>query len=262
MDMLWYGVMEANWEQTKIEQIVMVAWAVWTNRNKLKVGGVKKSSQQVVYGALDFLAEFQEGGCTVFVLSTNNQTNWLPPPPTRWLPTPSTYKVISPPSLLGAEARVDQDTSSWNSELIRDVFLPHEAEDCAFVREVWEVSKLFPLNSRVHFYSFMDMLWYGVMEANWEQTKIEQIVMVAWAVWTNRNKLKVGGVKKSSQQVVYGALEFLAEFQEGGCTVFVLSTNNQTNWLPPPPTSKKLRFPLGAVEVEAKAIDSRLRFGG
>nr|XP_023888919.1 uncharacterized protein LOC112000982 [Quercus suber] len=142
----------------------------------------------------------------------------------------------------------------------------------------------------------MDMLWYGVMEANWEQTKIEQIVMVAWAVWTNRNKLKVGGVKKSSQQVVYGALDFLAEFQEGGCTVFVLSTNNQTNWLPPPPTRykinvdgavfaaqklvgigvivrdldgvligacrKKLRFPLGAVEVEAKAIDSRLRFGG
>lgn len=50
----------------------------------------------------------------------------------RWLPTPSTYKVISPPSLLGAEARVseliDHDTSSWNSELIRDVFLLHEAE--------------------------------------------------------------------------------------------------------------------------------------
>ena len=49
----------------------------------------------------------------------------------RWLPTPSTYKVISLPSLLGAEARVseliDHDTS-WNSELIWDVFLPHEAK--------------------------------------------------------------------------------------------------------------------------------------
>ena len=50
----------------------------------------------------------------------------------RWLPTSSTYKVISPPSLLGAKARVseliDQDTSSWNTELIWDVFLLHEAE--------------------------------------------------------------------------------------------------------------------------------------
>ena len=50
----------------------------------------------------------------------------------RWLPTPSTYKVISPPSLLGAEAWVSElinpEMCSWNSELIRDVFLPHEAK--------------------------------------------------------------------------------------------------------------------------------------
>ena len=40
--------------------------------------------------------------------------------------------MISPPYLLGVEARVseliDQDTSSWNLELIRGIFLPHEAE--------------------------------------------------------------------------------------------------------------------------------------
>ena len=36
--------------------------------------------------------------------------------------------------------------------------------------------------------------------------------MVAWVAWTNRNKFRVGGVKKSSQQVAYDALEFLAEF--------------------------------------------------
>ena len=40
--------------------------------------------------------------------------------------------MISPPSLLGAEARVseliDPEMCSWNSELIWDVFLPHEAE--------------------------------------------------------------------------------------------------------------------------------------
>lgn len=166
--------------------------------------------------------------------------------------------------------------------------------DCAFVQNVWEVSKLFPLNSLVHFNSFMDMLWYGIMEADWVQTKIERIVMEAWAVWTNRNNFKVGGVKKSSQQVVYGALDFLAEFQECGCAAFGPSRKTQTSWTPPPPTkykinvdgavfaaqkstsvgviirdsdgsvigacNKKLRFPLGAMEVEAKAVEFWLQF--
>ena len=100
--------------------------------------------------------------------------------------------------------------------------------DCAFVHEVWDVSKLFPSNSWVHFHSFMDMLWYGVMEADWEQTKIERIVMVAWTIWTNWNKIRVGGAKKSSQQVVYSALDFLAEFQEGVCAASVPSSSNQT----------------------------------
>ena len=100
--------------------------------------------------------------------------------------------------------------------------------------------------------------------------------------------------KKNDHQVVYGALEFLAEFQEGGCAASVPSTNNQTSWMPPLPTrykinvdgavfaaqklvgigvivrdsdgsligacSKKLRFPLGAVEVEAKAVEFGLQF--
>ena len=156
------------------------------------------------------------------------------------------------------------------------------------------MSKLFPLNSQVHFNSFMDMLWYGIMEADWVQTKIEWIVMVAWAVWTNWNKFSVWGVKKSSQQVVYGALDFLAKFQECGCAASGPSTKTQTSWTPPPHTrykinvdgvvfvaqksagigviirdsdgsvigacSKKLRFPLGAVEVEAKAIEFGLQF--
>ena len=132
------------------------------------------------------------------------------------------------------------------------------------------------------------------MEADWVQTKIEWIVMVAWAVWTNWNKFRVGGVKKSSQQVVYGALDFLAKFQECGCAASGPSTKTQTSWTPPPHTrykinvdsvvfvaqksagigviirdsdgsvigacSKKLRFPLGAVEVEAKAIEFGLQF--
>ena len=152
---------------------------------------------------------------------------------------------------------------------------------------------LFPLNSRVHFHSFMDMLWYGIMEANWVQTKIERIVMVAWAVLTNRNRFRVGGVKKSSQQVAYVASEFLVKFQECNGAASGPSTTTQTSWTPLPPTrykinvdgvvfaaqksagigvimdsngsvigacSKKIRFPLGVVEVEAKVVEFGLQF--
>ena len=50
----------------------------------------------------------------------------------RWLPSPSQYKVISPPSLLHHEARVneliDVANGEWRSELVVSVFLPSEAE--------------------------------------------------------------------------------------------------------------------------------------
>lgn len=116
--------------------------------------------------------------------------------------------------------------------------------------------------------------------------------MVAQAVWTNQNKLRVGGVKKSSYQVVYGAMDFLVEFQEGVYVVSELSPSIQTRWIPPLPNkykinvngavfatqksvgigvlirdsdgsiigdcSNKLWVPLDAVEVEAKAIEFRL----
>jgi hypothetical protein len=44
----------------------------------------------------------------------------------RWIPRPSTFKVISPP-LLGEAATVQMlknPSGSWNSELIREFFLP------------------------------------------------------------------------------------------------------------------------------------------
>ena len=62
----------------------MVAWAVWTNQDKFRVGSVKKSSQQVAYDALEFLMEFQESNCVASSLSTTTQFSWTPPPPTRY----------------------------------------------------------------------------------------------------------------------------------------------------------------------------------
>ena len=49
----------------------------------------------------------------------------------KWLPSPSTYQVSSLVSILPQEARVetliDRENGMWKSELVRQVFLPHEA---------------------------------------------------------------------------------------------------------------------------------------
>ena len=84
--------------------------------------------------------------------------------------------------------------------------------DCASVHEVWAVSKLFPTEPRLHFSSFMDMVWYGAMEAKWDQDRLEKIIMVAWAVWTDQNQARCGSPKKLCQQMVFGAMEYLAEY--------------------------------------------------
>ena len=84
--------------------------------------------------------------------------------------------------------------------------------DCALIHEVWAVSKLFPAGPRLHFSSFMDMVWYGAMEAKWNQDRLEKIILVAWAVWTDRNQARCGSPKKLCQQMVFGAMEYLAEY--------------------------------------------------
>ena len=50
----------------------------------------------------------------------------------KWLPTPTTYKVISPPRPFDdfsmVSTLIDHETRRWTVELIRDVFLPFEAD--------------------------------------------------------------------------------------------------------------------------------------
>ena len=44
-----------------IEKIIMISWMLWTNRDEVRNGGVKKSGQAVIHGALNYLGEYQSG---------------------------------------------------------------------------------------------------------------------------------------------------------------------------------------------------------
>ena len=52
-------------------------------------------------------------------------------------------------------------------------------------------------------------------------------------MWVNRNSVRNGGTKKSSQQLVYRALEYLSEYQEGVREVTKPSLISPIHWSPP-----------------------------
>ena len=74
---------------------------------------------------------------------------------------------------------------------------------------IWSLSNLFHESNGPSFNSFMDMMWYVVMEAQWEQSHVEKVIMVAWAIWTNRYESKNGGVKKNSWTLLQWSLDHL-----------------------------------------------------
>ena len=67
-----------------------------------------------------------------------------------------------------------------------------------------------------HWFNTLGHSWicYGiVMVAQWDCNEVEKLIVVAWAIWSNRNECRNGGVKKSCQALLQGALEYLDEYQ-------------------------------------------------
>ena len=102
----------------------------------------------------------------------------------------------------------------------------------------------------------MDMLWYGVFVTEWDALQVERMVTVAWALWTSRNEVWTRGAKKNVRKIVNNALEYLAEYQAVGVGVLVQDAASKTIGT----LSKKIWAPLKAIEVEAKAMETKLQF--
>ena len=140
----------------------------------------------------------------------------------------------------------------------------------------------------------MDMMWYVVMEAQWEQSRVEKVIMVAWAIWTNRYESKNGGVKKNSWTLLQWSLDHLWKYQACSEVPIKPKTTIVLNWITPTydrykinvdgamftsqkmagvgvliqdakgrligACSKKIMAPLGAIEAESKAFEVGLQF--
>ena len=98
----------------------------------------------------------------------------------------------------------------------------------------------------------MDMVWYGVFEAEWVNALIEKMVIVAWALWTNQNEFRNGGVKKNATRIGSNALEYLVEYQECVKEPEKQRVVQLEFWKPPPRNKFKINID-GAVFANQKA---------
>ena len=140
----------------------------------------------------------------------------------------------------------------------------------------------------------MDLMWKMVIIDQVQEEKVARMVTIAWALWFNRNEIKLGGVRKAGKDVVRWATQYLEGYwltikREQPALVVI---ERVVSWLPPwanwfkinvdgavfasqkaaglgaiirddrgrvgAAMSKKVLVPLGALEAKAKAFVARL----
>ena len=135
-------------------------------------------------------------------------------------------KVLSESSC--EECKVDVESSS------------HLFWSCPRAQETWSMSNLIPARHNLHFNSFLDLLWHAVTVAKWDQEVVEKIIMISWGFWNNRNEVTNGGAKKKVQAVIYGALDYLVEYQSSQTATIMQEVKCLASWSPPPLNSYKI----------------------
>ncbi|XP_075665081.1 uncharacterized protein LOC142634682 [Castanea sativa] len=167
---------------------------------------------------------------------------------------------------------------------------------CPRAREMWQNSKwVFPVQSE-HCSSFKELMWCLLMV---DQPRFELVAKVgtcAWALWYNRNEVRLGGVRKAGHVLLRGAVQYVEEYYavyELSPTPLIPAAHRKT-WSPlldhsykvnvdgatfsdlgavgigvivrdvsgqvVAALSSKLMAPLGAIETEAKALEAGLQF--
>ena len=123
---------------------------------------------------------------------------------------------------------------------------------------------------------------------------LELILSMAWCMWYNRNKTRLGSTRQTSQQVIHKARSLLEEFRLAHLTRPHLKEHADARWVPPlhswykvhsdaavflilrnvgicviirdhegsiiAALSKHQPLPLGPLEAEAKAMDEAVLF--
>ncbi|KAK9985942.1 hypothetical protein SO802_030893 [Lithocarpus litseifolius] len=167
---------------------------------------------------------------------------------------------------------------------------------CDHAKEIWTSSKLSTPFEVMPSWDFMEVM---CQVQRWNDSfpgLVERTVMICWGIWKNRNEIIHGGTGRPGRVVVRSALMLLDEYQTANESPKVgqKSTHATVRWSPPQQECykvnvdgavftrrrqtgigvvirdsagevvaalcKRLAVPLGALETEAKAMESGVRF--
>ncbi|KAK9992106.1 hypothetical protein SO802_027091 [Lithocarpus litseifolius] len=165
---------------------------------------------------------------------------------------------------------------------------------CQRARQIWQCTKLRFAFEPTAISSFFDLIWHLMMIEEYDEDKVATVVTIAWSIWANRNEVRQGGIKKTGVALVKWSAQYLAEYRGVNSSPEPIPRSQDVRWSPPPRTrykinvdgavfktqksagvgvlirddqglivaalSQKINAPLGALEVEAKAVEVALQF--
>ncbi|XP_065636023.1 uncharacterized protein LOC111983043 isoform X1 [Quercus suber] len=165
---------------------------------------------------------------------------------------------------------------------------------CQRARQIWQCTKLGFAFEPSAINPFFDLVWHLMMLEEYDEDKVATVVTIAWSIWANRNEVRHGGTKKTGEALVKWSAQYLAEYRSANVSTEPAPRSQDVRRSPPPTASykmnmdgavfktqksagvgviirdeqgqvvaalsQKINAPLGALEVEAKAVEIALQF--
>ena len=166
--------------------------------------------------------------------------------------------------------------------------------DCTKAREVCFARGISFDARGVNFREFIDLLWYLIFMQHMGNDLVELIITVAWCMWYNRNKTRLGSTKQTCHEIIHKARSILDDFQLAHPARPLFKEQADPCWITPShpwykvnidaaifsnlhtidigviihdhegsviaALSKHLPLPLGPLEAKAKAADEAVSF--
>ena len=89
------------------------------------------------------------------------------------------------------------------------------------------------------------------MEANWSEEDLALVVAIVWAMWTNRNEVRHGGLRKSGDQLLFWCKQYLDDYWVVLEASVKMQQQLESKWLPPDEPSYKINV-AGAIFASKK----------
>ena len=109
----------------------------------------------------------------------------------------------------------------------------HLLWDCQRARKTWELSRILFDITGIHYKDFKDLLWYLIFTKHVDKDLLALIVIVAWCMWFNRNKTRLGNPRQPSREIPHKARLILEEFQLAHLRKPHHQQAQDLHWVPP-----------------------------